>query len=124
MCTALPLRDGNRSKAAYSARWRIAGINPAILPARGYGVVVESVKVSVFEYVPVRSASVAPMCCVNVIVTGSLDTGAEYVFTTPRPPRASGSENVPLTRWPVAVDDGSATERLASPAVEITLADV
>ena len=31
MCTALPLRDGNRSKAAYSARWRSAGIKPAIL---------------------------------------------------------------------------------------------
>src|SRR4051794_12074273 len=28
MCTALPLRDGNRSNAAYSARWRSAPITP------------------------------------------------------------------------------------------------
>ena len=35
-----------------------------------------------------------------------------------------GSENVPLTRWPVAVALGSATDSAASPAVEITLAVV
>ena len=33
-----------------------------------------------------------------------------------------GSENVPLTRRPVAVEDGSATDSVASPAVEITVA--
>ncbi len=35
-----------------------------------------------------------------------------------------GSENVPLTRWPVAVALGSATESAAEPAVEMTLAVV
>ena len=35
-----------------------------------------------------------------------------------------GRENVPLTRWPVAVELGSATLRSASPAVEMTLAVV
>ena len=34
----------------------------------------------------------------------------------------SGRLNVPLTRWPVAVLDGSATLSSASPAVEITFA--
>ena len=49
-------------------------------PAKNpYGVVVDSVNVSVFEYAPVRSASVAPMCCLNAIVTGSLETGAVQV---------------------------------------------
>jgi hypothetical protein len=35
-----------------------------------------------------------------------------------------GSENAPLTRWPVAVSLGSATLSVASPAVEITAAVV
>src|SRR3954462_15785486 len=35
-----------------------------------------------------------------------------------------GSENAPLTRCPVAVAAGSATLRVASPAVEMTFADV
>jgi hypothetical protein len=37
---------------------------------------------------------------------------------------ACGSENVPLTRWPVAVALGSATLSVASPAVEMTVAVV
>ena len=37
--------------------------------------------------------------------------------------RTAGSENAPLTRWPVAVEDGSATVSAALPAVEITPAD-
>src|SRR3954471_11461635 len=37
---------------------------------------------------------------------------------------ACGSENAPLTRWPVAVGLGSATLSVASPAVETTLAVV
>ena len=40
-----------------------------------YGVVVDSVYVSVFEYAPVRSGSVALIACVNVTVTTSLETG-------------------------------------------------
>ena len=35
-----------------------------------------------------------------------------------------GSENVPLTRWPVAFALGSATLSVASPALEMTFAVV
>ena len=41
----------------------------------GHGVVVDSVKVSVFEYVPVRSGSLEPIDCWKSIVTGSLLIG-------------------------------------------------
>ena len=37
---------------------------------------------------------------------------------------ACGSENVPLTRWPVAFALGSATLSVASPALEMTFAVV
>jgi hypothetical protein len=74
----------------------------------------------------------------KAIVTASLDAGAVQDFSgvgAAEPPtsasgppapacRAEGSENAPLTRWPVAVVDGSATESAALPAVEITVADV
>src|SRR4051812_24034964 len=76
--------------------------------------------------------------------TGSLETGPPYVnrvVGADEPPtsasalpvlaglaamtrRACGSENAPFTRWPVAVEDGSATLSVASPAVEMTLAVV
>ena len=46
---------------------------PPLTPT--YGFVVESVNVSVVLYVPVRSASLAPMCCLKPIDTASLDTG-------------------------------------------------
>ncbi len=42
---------------------------------------------------------------------------------TPRPPSASGSENVPFARWQWTAD-GSAMDSVASPAVEITFAVV
>ena len=85
-----------------------------------------------------RSASVAPMGCLKLIVTGSLVTGPLYVSSVvgggaadwrEAPASAAarsgyGSENVPFTRWPVAVALGSATVSAASPAVEITLAVV
>ena len=74
------------------------------------------------------------------IVTGSLDTGpvqdASVVGRAVKAPAGpvageeplscSGwlSENAPLTRWPGAVVEASATVRVASPAVEITLAVV
>src|SRR3954452_2004740 len=48
----------------------------AVQPVSHHGVVVDNVNVNVREYDPVRSASVAPTCCVNVIATGPLDTGA------------------------------------------------
>jgi hypothetical protein len=115
--------------------------NPRTTP---YGWVVDSVNVSVLLYVPVRSASLEPMCWPNVIATGSLETGPLYASTCvglDDPPTAAaaepvpaglvasavsgeGSENAPLTRWPVAVLLGSATDSAALPAVEITLAVV
>src|SRR5215470_20192106 len=98
-----------------------------------YGVVVDSVNVSDLAYVPERSASPALMCCWNAIVTASLEVGAVQDFSSvgaAEPPTSAneppalacsvvGSENVPLTRWPVAVLDGSATLSAASPAEEI-----
>ena len=41
----------------------------------GYGVVVDSVNVSVLLYEPVRSGSSAPIGCLSAIVTWSLATG-------------------------------------------------
>src|SRR4051812_24029633 len=84
-----------------------------------YGVVVLSVNVSVFEYDPVRSASLAPMSCLKPITNASLDTGALHVRGTPRTCSGCGSENAPLVMWP-----GSLTLSVAFPAVEITFAVV
>ena len=67
-----------------------------------HGVVVDSVNVSVLEYVPVRNASFALMCCLNVIVTGSLDTGALHVAFESSTTSGSGNENVPFVSLPVS----------------------
>ncbi len=85
-----------------------------------------------------RSASLAPMDCLNETVTVSLETGAVQEVSTsglalmaPKTPfgalavvalawRACGSENVPLTSLPGLLVLGSATESAASPAVEMT----
>ena len=80
---------------------------------------VESVKVSVFAYAPVRSASVAPTCCLNAIVTGSLATGPVQVDFEKLTSSGDGSANAPFIRWP-----GSDTVSAASPAEEMTLAVV
>ena len=56
----LPRRNGHQDPALESA----------------YGVVVESVNVSVLLYVPVRRASLAPIACLNVTVTESFEIGA------------------------------------------------
>src|SRR5262245_12317268 len=89
-------------------------------PARSaYGVVVDSVNVSVLLYVPVRSASLAPMCCLKPTVTTSLDTGAVHAAFDNETSSGDGSENVPLVRCP-----GSEYVSAASPAVEMTLAVV
>ena len=84
------------------------------------------------------------MCCVNVIVTGSLEIGAAHdasVVGADEPPTAPpaaavepglaaftcsgvGSAYAPLTSLPVLVVLGSAMESIASPAVETTLAVV
>ena len=95
-----------------------------------------------FWFVP---GSLARIVCEKLIVTGSLATGfvqaASFVGAEAPPTAAyapagpaaadapfaiSGwlSENAPLTSLPVAVVDGSATERAASPAVETTVAVV
>src|SRR5262245_17786226 len=86
-----------------------------------YGVVVDSVNVSVLEYVPVRSASLAPIACLNVAVTDSLEVGFDHVLTVPSPCSGCGSENAPLTRWPGEFELRSATVSVASPAVEMTV---
>ena len=75
--------------------------------------------VSVLLYVPVRSGSVAPMCCLKEIVTGSLATGASQVVFEKATSSGDGSANVPFIRCP-----GSETLSVASPALEITLAVV
>ena len=80
----------------------------------------ESVNVSVLLYAPVRSASFALMCCLNVIVTGSLETGADHVDFENVTCSGSGSENAPLVRYAGT----GATLSAASPAVEMTLASV
>ena len=59
------------------------------------------------------------MCCLNAIVTGSLDTGADHVLLENATCSGSGSVNAPLLRWP-----GSPTLSVALPAVEITFAVV
>ena len=66
-----------------------------------------------------RSASVAPMCCLKPIVTASLDTGAFQADFDSDTSSGDGSANVPFIRWP-----GSEYDSAASPAVEITLAVV
>ena len=79
-------------------------------PASAYGVVVHSVNVSVFEYAPVRSASVAPMCCLNVIVTGVVGhrRRSRRPSRTPSPPSGDGSANVPFIRCAGGSDRPSA----------------
>ena len=63
-----------------------AGCGDVSTPGRAaYGVVVVRVNVSVLLYVPVRSASFALICCLNVTGTDSLEVGALHVLTVPRP---------------------------------------
>ena len=69
---ALPVRARGRAlgRRGDGARRKVpAG------PTSVYGVVVDRVNVSVLLYAPVRSASLAPIACLNPIVTASLDTG-------------------------------------------------
>jgi hypothetical protein len=85
------------------------------------------VKVNVFEWVPVRSASFAPTGCLTLTVTASLLTGPAYESSVSGLPSAlseangppvpsglaafscsgCGSANWPLTRRPVDVLLGS-----------------
>ena len=63
-----------------------------------HGVVVDNVNVSVFAYVPVLSASPAPMLCLNVIVTVSFETGPVHDDFENATCSGCGSENAPLVR--------------------------
>ena len=76
-----------------------------------------------------RSGSDAPIGCLKSTVTLSLETGAAYVLTVdgsgvPATCSGAASANVPLTRWPVAVELASEAVRVASPAEEMTVAVV
>src|SRR4051812_19767201 len=88
-------------------------------PHPPHGVVVDNVNVNAREYVPVRNGSVDLTSCLNVSVTGSFDTGAVHAAFENSTRSGSGSVNAPLVMWP-----GSLTDSAASPAVEITVADV
>jgi hypothetical protein len=108
------------SSATLGVRAEDAGVASAMVNtrSRSYGAVVDNVKVNVREYVPVRSGSVAPMCCRNVTVTGSLETGAAHADFENSTRSGSLSERAPFAR------DPESTLSAASPALEITLADV
>ena len=72
-----PLRSHARSPSARRAERETStrrGRSPGAVRL-DYGVVVESVNVSVLAYVPVRSASPAATDCLKSIVTASLETG-------------------------------------------------
>ena len=58
-----------------------------------------------------RSGWVAPMCCLNAIVTASLETGAFHVALLKAICSGSASENAPLDSVPPLVVSA------ASPAV-------
>ena len=64
-----------------------------------------SVKVSVFAYAPVRSASLAPIDCVKRTCTRSLATGAAHrVRVSGAPLRVPGPADVPAGRIYSAAD--------------------
>ena len=82
--------------------------------------VVDSVNVSVFEYAPVRSASLAPIGCLNAMSTRSFDVGPVHVDFENATCSGCGRVNAPLVRNAGC----GATDSVASPAVEMTLAVV
>src|SRR3954447_1673208 len=61
------------------------------------------------------------MACLKTIGTASLEVGADHVRTAPSPCSGCASKKAPFTRWPVATGDGSFTDSVASPAVEVTV---
>src|SRR3954454_7081143 len=135
---------GTDVERSHTPEGRARAARPSGDPPDPYGVVVDSVNVSVLLYEPVRSASVDLTSWLYSIVTASLDTGAFHVsrfsgeadeptllYAVPvlaalRARACSGwaRTNVPLTRWPVPSELGSATLSVASPAVEMTVAVV
>src|SRR3954454_5910807 len=135
---------GTDVERSHTPEGRARAARPSGDPPDPYGVVVDSVKVSVLLYAPVRSASVDLTSWLYSMVTASLDTGPFHVsrfsgealeptllYAVPvlaalraRACSGSGRMNEPLTRWPVPTEDGSATLSNASPAVEVTVAGV
>ena len=97
------------SRAAHHRRLRSGtGARGGVV---GYGVVVDSVNVSVLLYVPVRSGSLAFTSCLKVIVDRSLETGAVHADLENSDPQRLGSENAPLTRWPGRRSIGESASR-------------
>ncbi len=84
-----------------------------------YGVVVESVKVTLLPYVPVRSGSLEPIDCLKATSTTSPETGPDQAAFDSSTRSGCARLKAPLTRWP-----GSLVVRVASPAVEMTVAVV
>src|SRR3954452_16813146 len=119
MPRAEPVTIATLSSRTPMAEEDIGGPRISRGPPSYYGVVVLRANVSVFEYAPVRSGAVAPMCWRNVIAETALDTGSNHVPGAMSTCSASGSEKAPLVRRP-----GSDTVSAASPALEITLAVV
>src|SRR4051812_40387321 len=99
-------------------------MDPRPAASRRYGVVVDSVKVRAFEYVPVRSGSVLLMSCDMPMVTESLETGAVHEDFESVMVNGCARAKEPLTSLLVLVVLGSDQLSAASPAEEMTLAVV
>ena len=76
-------------------------------------------KTSVFAYAPVRSASVAAIGWVKVIVDVPLETGPAQVLGVIATCSGCGRAKAPLVKWP-----GSLVVSAASPAVLVIVAVV
>src|ERR1700754_4923186 len=84
-------------------------------PGTGHGLVVDSVNVSVFAYVPVRSGSFAPIAWGDATSTTSLDAGALHADRESETPSGCARANAPFARWPPLTDSA------ASPALDVTV---
>src|SRR4051812_44886377 len=93
--------------------WTLAAGDDVLAP---YGLVVESVNVSVAAYVPVRSASFASMCCANPMSNTSFDPGAPQPRGPPTPCGGDASETAPLVGWSAPEPDGAASPAVDAPA--------
>src|SRR3954464_1333613 len=70
-----PLTFAGPGTTRHNARAARRKGGPLVVRRTGYGVVVDSVNVSVLLYAPVRSGSSAPIGCLSAIVTASLAAG-------------------------------------------------
>src|SRR5262249_2532777 len=96
-----------------------AEATPAAWPEPTYGAVVDSVNVSVFEYVPVRSGSLAPIACLKPSATLPLDTGPFQLLGV-----VLAWSGWPSAKPPFVSRRGSEALGAASAPVEITFAVV